>query len=152
MTTYCQLTGNVAPKHRHLFPRNLRPASVIPNQRNHRSLSTTKSIHCKPGQSPESVNNKINTLQTSAITGVCQQQNQYTANQRNHRSLSTTKSIHCKPAQSQESVNNKINTLQTSAITGVCPQKKSIHRSSVGHNPYNLFTFTIDYSKNFTTR
>jgi len=28
-----------------------------------------------------------------------------------------------------------------------------MHRSIIaGHNPYNLFILTIDYSKNFTTR
>jgi len=26
-----------------------------------------------------------------------------------------------------------------------------MHRSTAGYNPYNLFSLTIDYSKNFTT-
>jgi len=33
----------------------------------------------------------------------------------------------------------------------ISPNTNSMHRSIAGYNPYNLFSLTIDYSKNFTT-
>jgi len=48
-------------------------------------------------------------------------------------------------------LDKKISTPHIEWCIGKCPGLCTMHRSTAGHNPYNLFILTIVYSKNLPT-